>query len=279
MRTLESLGVLARLELAVMVRRQWVRLFAIVFAVISSAIAYSTAGLDDSGGPDGFSRTTVALVPLILMLVPLAALLIGISGQSDEPGGEAFLFTQPVSRSEVLLGRWLGEGAALVGAVCLGFGAGAVVVGTSGSLEGIGSFGVFVLVSALLAGVFLSLAALVAVVSGPRTAALGRGCFIWFVLVILHDTIALWAAGWVAGRAGARLLFVSVLLNPVDMARVAILSLAGTPHVLGAAGEAWQIFLGGAAPAAIVAFGVLLLWMALPLEVARRLLARKDLYA
>jgi Cu-processing system permease protein len=279
MKTLARLGVLARLELVVMVRRRWVRLFAIVFAVLSSAIAYSTAALDDSFGPDGFARTTVALVPLILMLVPLAALLIGISGQSDEPGGEAFLFAQPLSRSQVLLGRWLGEALALGGAVGLGFGAGALVVGTAGGVDGLGRFLVFVVLSALLVFVFLSIAALVAVVSGQRTAALGVGCFVWFFLVILHDTLALWAAGWLAGRSGARFLFGSVLLNPVDTARVAMLSLCGTPHVLGAAGEAWEIFLGGAGPAASVALVALVLWALLPLEAARRLLARKDLYA
>ena len=130
MTSLERVGVLARLELVVTIRRQWVRLFAMIFGLLTSAAAYSVAGLDDAGGPDGFSRLTVALVPVILMLVPLAALLVGISGQSDEGSGEAFLFTQPLSRSEVLVGCWLGQAAALGGAVVLGFGAGAFVVRT-----------------------------------------------------------------------------------------------------------------------------------------------------
>ena len=56
----------------------------------------------------------MALVPVVLILVPLAALILGVSGQASEPGSEPFLFGQPVSRATVLVGRWLGESVALV---------------------------------------------------------------------------------------------------------------------------------------------------------------------
>jgi Cu-processing system permease protein len=277
---LGTLAFLARLELSTMTRRRWVRLFSVAFALLASGVAWSAGTLEESGGPEGFARTTVALVPLVLMVAPLAALLVGITGQGGEAGGEAFLFTLPLSRSQVLVGRWLGELAALGASVGVGFAAGAFVVAmATGVADGLGRFAIFAALSLLLVASFLSLAALVAVVSGQRTAALGVGAFVWFAFVILHDTLAFWGAGFLGGRTGARLLFASVLLNPVDTARVAILSLAGTPHVLGAAGEAWQMFLGGAVPAALVALGVLAFWIVAPLEAARRLLARRDLYS
>jgi Cu-processing system permease protein len=276
---LTTLGALARLELAITMRRRWVRLFTVVFAVLSAAIAYGTAALDDSGGPDGLARMTVAVIPPVLILVPLAALLVGISGQSDEPSGEAFLFAQPVSRSQILLGRWLGQSVALGGAMWVGFAVGAFIVGSASGVSGLGGFAIFVLIATLLSTIFLSVAALVAVLNVERTTALGAGCGVWFVFVILHDALALWLAGMISGPTGARVLFTSVLLNPVDTGRVAMLSLAGTPHVLGAAGEAWELSLGGSTWATVVAFAVLLLWAIAPLEWARRRLARRDLYA
>jgi Cu-processing system permease protein len=278
--TLAALRVVGRLELATTARRRWVRLFSVAFALMAAGIAYSAGALEEGGGPDGFARTTVALVPLMLMVAPLAALLVGITGHSGDAVGEGFLFALPLSRSEILVGRWLGQVAALGTSLGVGFAAGAlVVVALTGTAEGLPRFAVFVLASALLSAAFLSLAALVSACCGPRTAALGVGCFVWFVLVILHDALSLWLAGQVAGRAGARVLLASVLLNPVDTARVAILSLAGTPHVLGAAGEAWALAFGGAAPAAVVAFATLLAWVLVPLEVARRRLGGRDLYA
>ena len=38
-----------------------------------------------------------------------------------------------------------------------------------------------------------------------------------------------------------------VSTNPMDSVRVLTLSFAGTPHVFGAAAEAWNLFLGGRA--------------------------------
>jgi hypothetical protein len=55
--------------------------------------------------------------------------------------------------------------------------------------------------------------------------------------VLLFDALALGAAVWLTGRAGSRLLMLSVFANPADLMRVLTLSLAGTPYLLGAAGE------------------------------------------
>jgi Cu-processing system permease protein len=260
-----------------LVRTRWIRLFAAAFALLAVAAAQAAGSLEDLGGPEGFARTAVALVPLVLLLVPLAALLMGINGQGDEPGGEAFVFAQPVARGEVLLGRWLGESAALGATLAAGFGAAAAFLVLASGASDLARFAFLAATSLLLGMAFLSLAALVAVVRPSRSAALGTGAFLWLFFVLLHDAAALWAAGWLTGRAGGRALFASVFLNPVDVVRVLALSFAGTPHVFGAAGEAWNLFLGGEARAALLAGLTLVAWVALPLEAARRMLARRDL--
>jgi Cu-processing system permease protein len=271
------LATIAGLEFVSLSRTRWIRLFAVAFALLAVAAAHAAGSVEDLGGPEGFARTTVALVPLVLLLVPLAALLMGINGQGDEPGAEAFVFTQPVARGEVLVGRWLGEAAALGATLAAGFGAAAAFLALHSGASDLGRFVLFVGASTLLGVTFLSLAALVAVARPGRSAALGAGAFLWLFFVLLHDAAALWAAGWLTGRAGGRALFVSVFLNPVDIVRILALSFSGTPHVFGAAGEAWKLLLGGETRAALVASLALLCWVALPLEAARRLLARRDL--
>jgi len=76
---------------------------------------------------------------------------------------------------------------------------------------------------------------------------------------------------------GGRLLFASVFGNPVDAVRVAMLSVSGTPNVLGAAGEAWFRFLGGTTRAAVTCAGALALWTAAPLAIAVRGIGARDL--
>ena len=56
-----------------------------------------------------------------------------------------------------------------------------------------------------------------------------------------------------------------------------MLSIAGTPDVLGAAGAAWTRFVGGTQQAGVLSAGVLTLWMVAPLAIAGHVLSRRDL--
>lgn len=73
------------------------------------------------------------------------------------------------------------------------------------------------------------------------------------------------------------MLFFSAFANPADLVRVFVLSVSGTPQVLGAAGESWIRLLGGPATAGVLSATVLALWVGAPLEAVRRLLAARDL--
>ena len=135
---------IARLELTAAARLKWIRLLTIAFALLASAAAYSAGAASELSGAEGFARTTMALVPVVLILVPLAALILGVSGQVAEPGGEPFLFGQPVARATVLIGRWLGESAALGGALVVGLGAGGLVVAFGSGADGLPRFLLFI---------------------------------------------------------------------------------------------------------------------------------------
>jgi Cu-processing system permease protein len=267
----------ARLELTAAARFKWIQLLAAAFAVMTLAAAHSAGVARELWGADGFARTTMALVAVVLILVPLAALVLGVSGQAVETGHESFLFGQPIGRGAVLVGRWLGESAALGGAVVAGFGMGGAAIAWSAGPEGLGGFAFFAAASAALAVIFLSVAALIAAATGSRAAALSIGVFVWFVFVLLYDGAALALAGWLTGARGGRVLFGSVFGNPVDLVRVAMLSIAGTPNVLGAAGDAWVRFLGGTLQASLAATGALILWTVVPIAAAVLRLRTRDL--
>jgi Cu-processing system permease protein len=268
---------IARLEVVAAARLKWIRLLTAAFALLAAAAAYSAAAATELSGADGFARTTMALVPVVMILVPLAALVLGVSGQAAEPGSEPFLFGQPVSRATVVIGRWIGESVALAGAIVVGLGVGGGVVALGSGVDGLPRFAVFVLAAVVLAVIFLSIAAAIASATDKRVAALGAGTFAWFFFVLLYDGAALSLAGWISGSLGGRVLFGSVFGNPADLIRVVTLSIAGTPNVLGAAGDAWIRFLGGTTTATVAAMSALTAWMLAPLAVGVRLMSRRDL--
>ena len=267
---------IARLECIATARMKWIRLLTAAFALLAAAAAYSAGAANELSGADGFARTTMALVPVVLIMVPLAALILGVSGQAAEPGSEPFLFGQPVGRATVVIGRWLGESAALGGAIVAGLSVGGVVVAFGSGIDGVPRFAVFVLTSVVLAVIFLSIAAAIASATDKRVTALGVGTFAWCFFVLLYDGAALSAAGWITGSLGGRVLFGSVFGNPADLVRVATLSVAGTPNVLGAAGDAWTRFLGGTATAAVAIVVALAAWTIVPLAIAVRVISARD---
>ena len=271
------LWTIAQLELTAAVRLRWIRLLTAAFALLAAAGAYSAGAANEVSGADGFARTTMALVPVALVLVPLAALILGVSGQSSEPGSEPFLFGQPVSRGTVLVGRWFGEALALGGSIVVGFGIGGAIVAFGSGVDGLWRFVFFVLASVVLATIFLSIAAAIAAATDKRIVALGVATFAWFFFVLLYDGAALSLAGWLTGSTGGRILFGSVFGNPADLIRVVALSVSGTPNVLGAAGDAWVRFLGGTMSAAVSAVVALTAWTLAPLFVGVRLIEARDL--
>jgi Cu-processing system permease protein len=268
---------IARLEYVASARLRWIHLLAAAYALLALGAAYAAGAAAELGSVDGFARTTMALVPVALILAPLSALVLGVSAQTPEPGADDFLFTQPVSRRAVVIGRWAGEAAALGTATAGGLGAGAIVISANAGLEGLAGYAFFTASAVVLGWIFLAIAAAIAAAARSRTAALAGGTFAWFIFVLLYDGVALTLAGWLSGPAGGRVLFASVFGNPADLVRVGVLMVAGHANVLGAAGDAWLRFLGGPAAALAWTTAGVVLWTIAPLAAAVRLIGTRDL--
>lgn len=266
---------IARMEFTATGRVWWIRLLTVAYALLSVAMAYASGVIGETERGEAFARLTVAVLPLALTLVPLAALLIGVTGAATDDA-TGFLLSQPVSRLQHLVGTWLGQAAALSFSVIAGFGTGGVIVSLISRASDFGRFGVLVAACLLAALAFLSIATLIVAAVRHRSAALGLAAFIWFVAVILYDAAMLSIAVWATGVNGARVLFVSVFGNVVDLVRVPTLLLAGTPHVLGAAGESWLRALGGPEPAALLSVSVLAAWIMAPLALALKIHSVRD---
>lgn len=269
----------ARQELLLAARSRWTQIFAGVFAVLALAVSASGYVLAGGRGFQDFARTSASLVQLVVLVVPLAALLMGVLALAPERGAAELLFSQPISRPQVLLGKLLGLFAALAAAESIGFGLAGLVVFSTAGAEGGGGYAVLVLGSLLLTAAFLSLAALVAAtaVGRRRARALALAVVVWFAAVLLVDVAVLGVATLLPSTAASRLLVVSVLANPADAVRTgALLGIEGTA-AFGAGSLALLRFTRGPAGAALLLGLSLLAWVVLPILCAARRLSRVDL--
>jgi Cu-processing system permease protein len=269
----------ARQELLLAARSRWMQIFAVVFAALSLGVAGTGYVLSGGHGFQDFARTSASLVELVTLVVPLAALLLGVLALAPERGTAELLFSQPVSRRTVLLGKLLGLFAAFSAAELVGFGAAGLVIFSQAGEAGGGGYALLVLGSLLLTAVFLAIAAFLAAsaIGRRRVRALAVAVVVWFVAVVLFDLVALGAASLLPSRTASRLLIVSVLVNPVGAMRTgALLAIEGTA-AFGAASLALLRFTHGSTNAAIGLASSIVLWIVVPAGLAARRLERVDL--
>lgn len=272
------LWLFARQERLLAVRSRSTTIFAIVFAALALGVGGAGYILTGGTGLQDFSRTAVSLVQLVLLLVPLTALLIGVLAFTPERGASELVFSQPVSRATILLGKLLGLFLALGAAQLVGFGAAGVAMYSRGAEEGLRSFLLLVVSSLALTLIFLGLAALIASANvGRRARALAVALVVWFVAVVLFDVVALAIASLLRSGHASRLLVGAVLVNPVDAIRTgALLGIEGDA-AFGPASLAFFRILGGRATAAALLCVSIAIWIVVPPAIAVRILKRADL--
>jgi Cu-processing system permease protein len=218
----------------------------------------------------------VSLSSLSIFLIPLIALLLGydaIVGEVER-GCMLLLLTYPVTRGQILGGKFCGHVAILSFATIVGYGAAglASILSGGGDLESLRAFGALIASSAMLGAAFLALAYLVSVSVRERGTAAGIAVGLWLLFVIVYDMALMGGLVASRGRLGADIFPYLLMLNPADLYR--LFNLTTFENV--------RTFSGMAGLSATVHFSPamlllgLLAWIALPLGVAALRFARRE---
>lgn len=272
--TLRPILTLAGKEFRDHVRSRWVPVVAVIFAVFAIAIAYLGTAQEGAVGFRGMDVTLVSLTSLAIYLVPLIALLLGydaIVGERER-GSLDLLLTMPITRLELLLGKYLGLAAALAFATVAGFGAAGIVLARGAGIDGLLAYATFIVTTLAMGLSFLSLSLLVSALARDKIVATGISMVLWFVFVLIYDLVLVGALVLTGGRWIGNAFMVLLLLNPADVYRLLnVLGLEGARQYYGLAtvlpehgfGAAWM----GAA---------MLAWIVVPLALAYLRLARRS---
>ena len=274
---LRSIFIIGRHELLLSVRSAWTIVFAAIFGILVTAIAYSGLMVEGFSGVQGFTRTSASLLNLVLYIIPLVALIMGVMTFTGEDPTLELLFSQPVLRSEIVLGKLLGLFSSFALSTIIGFGVAGFFIASQAGTSGILGYLAFVFLSLLLGFVFLCLSALVSVLARRRTQAIGLAIFLWFFFVIFYDLLVIAATVVLRGPTANTILFLSLLGNAVDMVRVASLIALGNVTIFGAAGAALLRFFGGGSTSVLFLFAGLGLWILIPLFLTVRAIQRQDI--
>jgi Cu-processing system permease protein len=174
---------IAKKEFSDNARNKWILSMIAIFLILT-IVSSIMAGHGKMGEMEG---TVGALMSISVMLVPIIAIMLGyatISGEA-ESGSLSIVLTCPVSRVDVLLGKFLGLESVICFSVMVGYGiSGLVIAATAGGAQWVGYIG-FMLLTMLLGTLYLSLSICFSSVLKRRVTSLAAGVVIFFLGMIL----------------------------------------------------------------------------------------------
>jgi len=257
-------------------RNKWVGGATLLLAALGFALTFLGSSPSGLLGVKPLAVTVVSISSLTIFLVPLIALLLGydaIVGEAER-GCLLLLLTYPLSRLELIVGKFLGHAAILAFATLIGYGAAGVAAALTGSgdAESWRAFSGLLFSSVLLGLSFLALAYLVSVLAAERSTAAGVAVGVWLLSVIVYDLALMGALIASKGRAGGEVFPYLLLLNPADAYR--LFNLTAFENVRRISGMAGLAASAHFAPVTLIL--ALLAWIVTPLCAAIAIFARRE---
>ncbi|CAP44693.1 ABC transporter permease [Bordetella petrii] len=260
-------------------RNRWVLATALLLAGLALSLGLLGSSPTGAVKVDPLTVTVVSLSSLSIFLVPLIAMLLAydaIVGEIDR-GTLALLLSYPVSRWQVIVGKFIGHLAILALATTAGYGfAGLALQWLHGGADAAAwrPFALLIAASVLLGASFLAMGYLISTLVRERATAAGIAIAVWLFFVVIYDMALLGLLAADQGRTVTpAVLDTLLLLNPSDIYR--LMNLTGFENIsmyAGMAGVGSQASLGFATLAVAQ-----LLWIAIPFLLAAACFQRKSL--
>ncbi len=268
---------IGRQEFTLNRRNRWVLFFSGLFSILTLLIAYFGMVTSGYAGFQDFTRTAASIVNLAGFLIPLFALLLGVFSFTSNTEYLELLATQPLPRSRVLLGKYLGLVMTVLGASVVGFGLPgiviAVVIGPIGAL----SYLIVIGYSLLLALVFTGISVLISLLSGRTQLSVGIALGVWILFEVVYGVVMLGTTLYLTPDALQIVLLGGLLGNPIDTVRVLSLLQVGGVHLFGPGGATLIKMTGSVAGASALGLVGISLWAVVPVVLAMRVFRRQDL--
>lgn len=267
--------VLAGKEFRDGLRNQWVAGATILLAALAWVLTFlgsSPTGMLDVAP---LAVTVVSISSLTIFLVPLIALLLGydaIVGEAER-GCLLLMLTYPITRSELLLGKFLGHAGILIFATLVGYGGAGLAATFTGSAdaESWKAFSGLLLSSVMLGLSFLGISYLISTLVAERSTAAGLAVGTWLLFVVVYDLALMGALVASKGAIGASVFPNLLLFNPADVYRLFNLSaFQSVSKISGLGGLSASVRF----PASVL-LAVLAAWTVLPLIAALSVIKRR----
>ncbi len=209
------------------------------------------------------SKAIITLMNVVVVLTPLIGTIFGITYYYNSREFTELLLAQPLKRSTIFVGQYLGVAISLAASQSLGLGIPFFVYGVFKSTA-IWDFGLLIIVGVFLSFIFVGISFVIALSNENRIKGFGYAILTWLFLAIIYDGVFLVLLMTFSDYPIDRFALAATALNPIDLSRILILLKLDISALMGYTGALFQQFFGTNI-GMVTSFGILLLWVLGPI--------------
>lgn len=220
------------------------------------------------------NKAVITLMNIIIVLTPLIGTIFGVMYYYNSKEFTELLLAQPIKRSTIFMGQYLGIAISLTLSLVLGLGIPFLLYGLFKSTA-IFDFTLLLVVGSFLNFIFVALAFNIALSNENKIKGFGYAILMWLFLAVIYDGIFLISLILFNQYPLDKFSLISTMLNPIDLSRILILLKLDISALLGYTGAVFRKFFGTSL-GMVMSISILVLWVLLPVVRMNQKLKKKD---
>ncbi len=220
------------------------------------------------------SKAVITLMNVIIILVPLIGTIFGVMYYYNSKEFTGLLLAQPVKRSSIFLGQYLGVALSLSMSLIIGLGIPFLFYGIFRS-DAIWDFSLLLITGTFLTLIFTALSFNIALSNENRIKGFGYAILLWLFMAVIYDGFFLMSLMIFEDYPLDTFSLTATMFNPIDLSRVLILLKLDISALMGYTGALFQKFFGTTF-GFFLSLAVLILWVLIPTWLIKIKASRKD---
>lgn len=247
-----------------LVRSRWSYVYFSFYLLLSFALLFLN---------NDTSKAVISLMNIITVLTPLIGTIFGVMYYYNSREFIELLLSQPIKRSHIFIGQYLGVAISLSLSLILGLGIPFLLYGV---LQGSTSnFLMLLTVGSFLTFIFVALAYNIALTHENKIKGFGYVILVWLLMAVIYDGVFLISLVMFQEYPLDNASLIATAFNPIDLSRILILLKLDISALLGYTGAVFKSFFGTSL-GLIASLFVLVLWVVIPIFFIYRKAQRKD---
>ncbi len=248
-----------------LIRSRWSYVYLLFYLLLGFVLLFLNNDL---------SKAVITLMNVIIILVPLIGTIFGVMYYYNSKEFTELLLAQPIKRSSIFIGQYLGVALSLSMSLIIGLGLPFVFYGLFQS-NTIWEFSLLLITGTFLTLIFTALAFNIALYNQNKIKGFSYAILLWLFLAVIYDGLFLMSLIIFESYPLDKFSIGATLFNPIDLSRILILLKLDISALMGYTGAVFQKFFG-TNQGVVLAIVALLIWVFLPTYNIHRKSKKKD---